>query len=132
MLIVIFALATAGCMDPLHDYEECKKIEIARCDLRDSCRNDSEFQEHFSDFDRDTCVAYAKEHCRTREIGGGGIDWGDKHVEACIDAIRGVTCSSLRKSDDETEQLPACAFINRPPEDDVEDEDDAGTESDAG
>lgn len=123
-------------MDSLRDYQECKDIETARCDLRDSCKGDKVFDKQFPGFDRATCVAYAAEHCRTREI-GGAVDWEGTDVDKCVAAILTVDCAVLQKGDDETETLDPCAFINSKSEDedpddssdDEEDPVDAGADS---
>jgi hypothetical protein len=124
---MLSALCTTGCMDPLKNYDECVEIETARCDLRHSCIGVGDFNDEFPDFDYDTCIAYAQEHCRTREIVGS--DDCEDDLTACVDlcvlAIENVDCGILEMSVDETVHLPDCEFING-----VEDED-AGT-SDAG
>ena len=118
-------------MDDLHDYKECVQIETARCKLRDDCKQhgDPTFLQEFKGFDYDTCVAYAKEHCRTRKIGGGDWDtWNGTHVDNCAAAIEGLFpeyCSDLHPSVDETEwpfMEPVCGFLNEveeepPPQD---------------
>jgi len=118
-------------MDPLHEYDECVKIENARCDLRAACQGkDAAFDKHFPDFDRDTCIAYAREHCRTREIQGQG--WTKSDLNACVEAISDLApsgCSRLDPAVDETESLEECAFIEQGEdagEIDSESDDDAG------
>ncbi len=135
--IVIFtaALTLSGCMDDLHNYHECVDIETARCDLRDEClRNDSpDVKKSYPDFDQDTCVAYAKEHCRTRKI-GNDFDRDQADIELCITAILAFPCADVRKGNDETETLEACAFIDEPGDAGQEEESapDGDTAADAG
>lgn len=116
--VIIAAFGITGCKDPLHNYDECVDIETARCDLRESCLGNENFDKEFPDFDRDTCVAYAKEHCRTRKIGTPG--WTVSDLEACLRAIfnpnnpeapQGVPCESLSKNQDETLDIAQCAFL---------------------
>ena len=113
-------------MDDLHDYDECVQIEEARCQLRDDCKEqgDPTFLKEFKKFDYDTCVAYAKEHCRTRKIGGGEWEkWTGKDVDRCSNAIKALYptyCKDLHPSVDETEWLmmeEVCGFINEIEED---------------
>jgi hypothetical protein len=134
----LFSLLAIACMDPLHDYQECVQIETARCKLRQDCKKSGNavFKEKFKDFDYDTCVAYAKEHCRTREIGGGDENvwqnWSDKDVDKCADAILALFpnhCVDLDPSVDETEwdfMDDVCGFLNKIEKE--EPEEDAGTE----
>ncbi len=119
-------------MDPLQNYGACLDIETARCDLRKGCQQaqppDPDFSSEFKGFEHDTCIAYAEEHCRTREIGGGedGI-WNDGDVEACVRAIKTlVTCGQLRKGTDETHALDGCEFIDPAEETPITD---AGTDA---
>lgn len=131
-LWIICALMILGCMDPTPDYEECVKIETARCDARDQCRGEESFDEAYPHFDVDTCVAYAKEHCRTRKISG---DYTPQQVDDCVAAIiEDVTCDDLiPRGVDETKDLWDCHFIDdrdagpRPP-----DPEEDGGPSDAG
>ncbi|MBW2278643.1 MAG: hypothetical protein JRF63_14215, partial [Deltaproteobacteria bacterium] len=109
LAVITFALAHTSCMDPLHDYNKCVKVETARCQLRESC---------VSGFDYGTCVAFYKEFCRTRKINGPGSDMlTDEMVQACVDAILAVPCESLIPGFDETELLPECEFLQKEPED---------------
>ncbi len=146
--IAVLSLLVFGCQDPLHEYEECKEIENARCELRRDCykAGNAEFRKEYKGFDYDTCVAYAEEHCRTRKIGGGEEedienhgDWTNKDVNDCVKAIGALhpdQCKDLDKSIDETESkrfptvAEVCWFINKPEEEEEEEEpDDAGTDS---
>ncbi len=150
----VIVCAAAGCQDPLKEYAECKKIEFARCELRQDCQNDPDnvlsntdqaaFNKEFKGFDYDTCIAYAKEHCRTRKIGGGEEElrelegygnWSGTDVKDCATAIKALYpagCVKLDKSEDETEEnkfpevFDTCWFINEDKDDDEEPED-AGT-----
>lgn len=99
-------------MDSRPDYDECVRIETARCDVREACIGNKAFDKAYPDFDRDTCVAYSKEHCRTREI--RGEKWDQKNVDACVEAILSLKkdCSKLiPKGEDETEAIGQCNFI---------------------
>lgn len=140
-ILAFVPLTLLGCMDSLHDYDECVEIETARCDLRDACKKagDKEFEKNFSDFDKDTCIAYAKEHCRTREIKGdesegeGAVAQDD--IKKCTDAIKAMApdrCDELDPGVDETEKWleTECWFIEEK-EDTSEDEpdDDAGPDA---
>lgn len=100
-----------ACMDATPDYSECVQIETARCDIREQCRGKKAFDEAYPKFDGDTCVAYAKEHCRTRKIEG---DYTEQQLEACVKAIReDLTCKDLiPRGVVETETLWDCAFID--------------------
>lgn len=127
-------------MDDLHEYEECVQIEKARCRLRQDCDEAGvpAFKDNFKEFDYDTCVAYAKEHCRTREIGGGDWEtWNGNDVDDCAEAIVALSptyCADLDPSIDETEwsfMQDACGFLDEVEEE--EPEEDAGAdEADAG
>jgi len=109
-------------MDDLYNYAECKRIESARCELRKNCveADDPTFDKNFKDFDYDTCLTYAQEHCRTRKIGWDESEWNSKNVEECTEAILSLYpdhCKDLRKADDETEWTilgDACVFIEEP------------------
>ena len=119
----------AACMDPLHNYDECVEIERARCEVRGQCQQteDKAFNKSYPDFDVDTCLAYAKEHCRTRKIAGDG--WDQRDVEDCVNSINALRdhCDALiPRGHDETEDLADCWFIDgvdseHPPEDTEED-----------
>ncbi len=97
-----------GCMDPTPDYDECVEIETARCDIRSDCVGNKKFDEAYPKFDGDTCVAYAKEHCRTRKIEG---DYDPRQLERCVRSIRrDLTCSDLTpKGVDEIVEADLCA-----------------------
>ena len=118
IIISLAVLCTLGCMDPLEDYQECVEIETARCSLREKCS---------SSFDFDTCVAYAREHCRTRQIPNdcNGSNNLQPCVNACVDAIEQVDCDLLEMSYNETENLEECEFLDPPDE-----EPDAGSDTD--
>jgi hypothetical protein len=134
MIIVVMPMS---CMDPTPDYNECVQIETARCDIRAECKGDEDFDKEYPKFDGKTCIAYAKEHCRTREIGG---DYTVEQLEACVTAIReDLTCDDLipRGTDEiKKKNLWDCHFIDgrdagpKPPEDADNDagDDDAGTQ----
>ena len=99
-------------MDPRPNYDECVQIETARCDVRETCIGNKAFDKAYPDFDRDTCVAYSKEHCRTRRI--TGEDWEQKDVDKCVKAILSLKqdCGRLiPKGEDETEDIGQCNFI---------------------
>ena len=109
-------------MDNLHDYKECVEIETARCELRDNCKDQGNpaFMKEFGDFDYDTCIAYCKEHCRTRKIGGGDWEnWTGHDVDNCVAAIVDLCpnhCKDLHPSVDETEwpfMEEVCGFLNK-------------------
>lgn len=111
-----------GCQDDPKNMDECIQIEEARCDLQRKCD---------SNFDVSTCEAYAKEHCRTREIKGDGADWSKTDVTECAEAIAQIACDDpipsgdallIDKDIDETNYLDECYFIHT---DDV----DTGSES---
>jgi hypothetical protein len=125
LTILTFALVAVGCMDPLHDYDRCVRIEKARCQLRENCD---------PSFDYQTCVAYYEEFCRTRKMNGPGADTAtDEMVQACIDAILAVPCETLNPGIDETSLLPECDFIQKKPEDTDPDAGDGGdSDSDTG
>jgi hypothetical protein len=90
-------------MDPLHDYQECRAIERARCDLRESCD---------PGFDTATCYAYYDELCRTRELKGPGAETlTDAQLQACLAAVAAFPCEQLNPGIDETEALPECGFV---------------------
>lgn len=111
-IVILGCLIFGACMDPLHDYDECVRIESARCDLRERCRTEAptHIDKNFPHFDLATCRAYAKENCRVREIGTEA--WTEREVSQCISAIQKIdNCTSLNPKVDETENLPACAFI---------------------
>lgn len=118
LLFAIVAFGVAGCKDPLHDYQECVDIETARCRLRASCVGVSSFDKEFPNFDENTCVAYAKEHCRTRKIHASGFT--RKQVDDCIDAIAQVPCENLAMNTTETMALSECAFLTAPVSSDTE------------
>ncbi len=102
LIFILASVILSGCMDSLHDYKDCVKIETARCDLRESC---------LPGFDRATCVAYYKEFCRTREIDGPlGKEASDNQVAACVAAIATYGCV-LDPKVDETTDIPACEFL---------------------
>jgi hypothetical protein len=99
-------------MDPRPNYDECVQIEEARCEVRKDCMKDDDVAEAYSDFDFDTCIAYSKEHCRTREI--QGEKWDQKNITACVEAIRSLKYDCKRllpKGEDETEAIGQCNFI---------------------
>ena len=98
-------------MDPTPDYDECVKIETARCDIRTDCMGRPAFDKAYPDFDGETCIAYAEEHCRTRRIKEG---YEPRQVERCAGSIRrDLTCADLiPRGVDETKDLCACAFIS--------------------
>ena len=99
-------------MDPTHNYDECVEIETARCKVRDACKGNAEFDKSYKDFDVKTCIAYSKEHCRTRKIEGDDWDQGD--VDKCVAAIMSLEkdCSRLiPRGIDETEEIGQCNFI---------------------
>jgi hypothetical protein len=121
LAILSFALAFVACMDPLHDYSGCVRIEKARCQLRENCD---------SGFDYETCVAYYQEFCRTRKMNGPNSDvLTPEMVQACVDAILNVPCEVLNPGLDETELLPECDFLQKLPEPDAGDGD-GGADSD--
>ena len=102
-------------MDPLHNYNECVEIESARCDARTECQGNEVFDKSYPDFDGATCLAYAKEHCRTRKIGADQDLWNQRDVDDCATAILGLAenCDALiPRGIDETEDLGACWFID--------------------
>lgn len=102
-------------MDPKPNYSECVEIETARCEVRDGCIGDPSFDKSYPVFDTATCLTYAKEHCRTRKIGGEGWDQAD--VEACTTAIENLPCAALiPRGIDETESIAGdpCWFIDVP------------------
>ncbi len=99
-------------MDPRTDWEECVQIETARCEVRQTCMKNEDVEEAYGNFDLDTCIAYSKEHCRTRQIEGD--NWDQKDIEACVKAILSLKhdCSRLLpKGQDETEDIGQCNFI---------------------
>jgi hypothetical protein len=109
MVCLVF-LSCSGCMDPTPDYDECVEIETARCDIREACLGDAAFDASYPKFDGATCVAYAKEHCRTRKIIG---DYTPRQLDACINAMQELTCQELiPRGVDETKTLWDCAFID--------------------
>ena len=122
-------------MDPLHNYDECVQIESARCQARADCQGtDEAFDQAYPDFDNDTCIAYAKEHCRTRKIAGTG--WDQRDVAKCVDTIRALKddCDALiPRGVDETEYVDACWFIDgidsAPPEDTETDTTESGADA---
>lgn len=123
LVFLVAALLLGACMDDIHDYDHCLDIEDARCARRDACLGSSEeFDSRFKGFDLDTCEAYAREHCRTRELQGDD-DPAPETVQACLNAISQVPCAEIYKDEDETEDIPACEFIEEP----EEEEGDAGT-----
>jgi hypothetical protein len=125
---VLSSIVAVSCLDSLQDYEECKEIENARCALRQKCdeSGNQAFQKEFPNFDFATCVAYAKEHCRTRKI-GSTASWKPSDVHACAQAISALDlafCSELDPAVDETESAPLasfCWFIEAPEEEPVSD-----------
>jgi hypothetical protein len=123
LLAVISSVLAAGCMDPLHDYKACVKVQKARCELRESCG--------LLSVDLETCYAYYEEFCRTRKMNGPGSDnLTDEMVDACVAAILTVPCEMLGPGIDETELVPECEFLQKPGED-TDTTPDAG-EEDAG
>jgi hypothetical protein len=102
--LVLTAAPPTACMDPLHDYGDCVKIEKARCELRETCD---------ASFDLDTCIAYYEEYCRTRKIDPpDGVENPNKNqIDACISAIAEVPCTALSSSNSETDDLPECSFL---------------------
>jgi hypothetical protein len=123
----ISAASAVGCKEPVYNYSECVQIETARCDVRDGCTGEEEFDHSYPGFDRDTCVAYSKEHCKTRKLGGEG--WDQDDVEACALSILDLSCDDLiPRGNDETEKLKDCWFIeneNSDPGEDTETADSA-------
>ncbi len=123
-------------MDPKPNYTECVEIETARCQVRDRCVGDPAFDESYPDFDEATCITYAKEHCRTRKIGGEGWDQAD--VEHCVTAVKALPCVALvPRGIDETEKISECWFIDETSSDEDTPKGDASplldsTEDDAG
>lgn len=100
-------------MDPLHNYNECVEIESARCEARTECQGNEAFDQSYPDFDHDTCITYAKEHCRTRKI--DGTNWEQGNVDACAAAITALSenCDALiPRGNDETEAIRECWFID--------------------
>ena len=76
-----------------------------------------EFNKEYPGFDEKNCIAYAEEHCRTRKIGGDSRSWGQQDVEACVNAINGLSSSCIKltpRGVDETEDLPQCDFLEAP------------------
>ena len=123
-------------MDPLHNYDECVQIETARCDARAACKGTETFDASYPGFDKDTCIAYAKENCRTRKIGAAGTLWDQRDVESCVTAIGDLSCDDLiPRGIDETESLDACWFIDgidtAAPNSDTDTETDTDTDTDA-
>jgi hypothetical protein len=100
-------------MDPRPNYDECVQIETARCRVRGECQGIDEFDNAYGGFDVDTCISYSKEHCRTRRL--NGVNWTQKDVDACVDAILSLKndCTRLLpKGIDETEKIGQCNFID--------------------
>jgi hypothetical protein len=116
MFLITFCLIwmlASGCSDGLHNYDECVQIETARCDVRAECQEDEAFDAAYPKFDRATCIAYIKEHCRTRKI--AGKNWDQSDVNKCATAVTGLkdNCDALiPRGIDETEDLDECWFIN--------------------
>jgi len=113
-LTIAAVTSCMGCLDPLTDYDECVRIETARCDLRKQCETaaPAHFDQEFGDFDYDTCIAYLKENCRVRQIEAEG--WREQDIVNCVNAILALHpdgCTSLTPRADETEPLDACWFI---------------------
>ncbi len=129
-LLIVGICLSGGCADPLYNYSECVDIETARCDLRTACKEKdaASFEQKFPDFDRETCLTYAKENCRVREIKGEG--WTADDIDACVKAILALQnhqCADLNPKTDETTALRACWFIEAP--DDQPDDTDQDTDS---
>ena len=113
-------------MDKPQDFAACKKIEIARCELRNDCKGfvdpdaNPNFSKRFPGFDLDTCITYAKEHCRTRKIGTSDSEWDGDDLDGCIAAIGAlypVHCGDLSRSKDETEFTEIAVAIEDAPDD---------------
>ena len=132
IIYTVFILCTVGCMDPLKNYDECVEIETARCALRQDCKGVGDFDAEFPNFEYDTCVAYAEEHCRTTELADPDCDPNlPACVDACVAAIEALApdfCDDLEMNYNETADLPACDFLMA---DEDEEEPDAGS-NDAG
>jgi hypothetical protein len=116
LTLAALALAAAACGDPLNDYRDCVRLEKARCALREKCD---------PTFDLETCNAYYREFCRTREIDGElGKSATKEQVDACVAVIEGLDCalldSALDEGIDETDLLEECTFAH------PKDEPDAG------
>ena len=104
-IYVFIALIASGCMDSLHDYDNCVKIETARCKVRAKCD---------LGFDDDTCIAYYKEFCRTRQIKGPDSNDATKtRVTACVEAISALAgdCNLFDPTVNETQKLSECYFL---------------------
>lgn len=124
--ICFIGIFASGCLDDLHNYDECVQIETARCDVRAECQGDEAFDDAYPDFDRATCVAYIKEHCRTRKL--AGKTWDQSDIDKCATAVSELedNCDALiPRGVDETEDLDECWFINgSEPVDSTDDTDD--------
>jgi len=119
-LVPLLAGCLAGCMDPIHDYKECRAIEHARCELRGECD---------PLFDVATCRAYYDELCRTRRLEGQGSDTlTPEQLQDCLDAIAAFPCEELNPGINETALLDECGFIREADAPDTDDDEgDAGT-----
>ena len=112
-ILLSMTLFFLSCMDPRPNYDECVDIETARCNVREQCRSNEDFDDEYPDFDVDACIRYGKEHCRTRKI--AGEDWVQRDVEDCVTAILSLksTCDQLfPRGVDETESIGQCNFLD--------------------
>jgi len=131
LITVAAGFCTFACMGDLHEYSECVQVETARCEFRDRCD---------ASFDVQSCVAYYKEFCRTREI---ETDFEPAQIDACIadmDALGSAQqCARLEELGGKSEicvfsELASCReFLCLSDENDGDDDvDTADTETDAG
>jgi hypothetical protein len=137
ILIILFtvSLFAMGCVEEKHDYKQCKDIEIARCELRANCQieasedpqDKADFDDRFPNFDLDTCIAFAEEHCGTRKLGATAFCTEvsiNICVDQCVEAILNLgpdpddptapgpnECDRLERGIDETLVLSECDFI---------------------
>ena len=107
-LLVCLVPVAVSCGDPLRDYGDCVKVEKARCWLRHECD---------PKFDLETCYAYYREYCRTREVDGEtGKNATDAEVKECVAAIKAMDCAALESAlddgIDETDLLEECSFAH--------------------
>jgi hypothetical protein len=151
IILVTASLFAMGCVEDKPDYKQCRDIEIARCELRANCQtaayedpiDKQNFNDRFPNFDLDTCIAFAKEHCGTRKLGATEVCLAthvsiNDCVDLCVEAILGLgpdpadagvqgpnACGLIERGKDETLKLPDCDFIQGSGED-LEGERDGG------
>lgn len=134
--LIAVSVYAMGCVEDKHDYNQCKDIEYARCELRANCQTAAyqnedpearvDFDDRFPDFELEQCISHAREHCGTKKLGAKSRCKElsiNICVDQCVEAIlnlgprfdagvmEGPHCDDLERGIDETLPLPECDFV---------------------